>query len=98
MAHTHIWHLTLRVRGHQVRRKGMGFIRRGAGRFPRRHQGQIGAVMQALKKSGIAANKFYVAKEREPCIHKPEAEHIKSDSALQSSIEFRGVSFALVPV
>merc|ERR1719300_888846 len=60
--------------------------------------GQIGAVMPALKKAGIAANKFYVAKEREPEIRKPDdaflSQPIKSDNALQGSIEFRNVSFA----
>merc|ERR1712087_973429 len=57
--------------------------------------GQIGAVMPALKKAGIAANKFYVAKGREPEIRKPDvSEPIKADNALQGSIEFRNVSFA----
>merc|ERR1740123_1134408 len=60
--------------------------------------GQIGAVMPALKNAGIAANKFYVAKERVPHIRKPDdaflSAPIQSENALQGSIEFKNVSFA----
>jgi len=57
--------------------------------------GQIGTVMPNLKNAGIAANKFYVAKERVPHIRKPDvSEPIRSDFALQGSIEFKNVSFA----
>jgi len=57
--------------------------------------GQIGAVMPALKNAGIAANKFFVARERVPKIRGPDSgEPIKADKALKGSIEFRNVSFA----
>jgi len=57
--------------------------------------GQMGAVYPALKTAGIAANKFYVAKERVPDIRKPDvSQPIRSDMALQGSIEFKNVSFA----
>jgi len=57
--------------------------------------GQLGAAAPALKKATIAANKFYVAKERVPEMRTTSlTAPLKGDAQLQGRIEFRDVTFA----
>jgi len=58
--------------------------------------GQFGSVGSAFKTANIAANKFYVIKERKPEMKEPEdgKDAIKGSEALKGSIEFKDVSFA----
>merc|ERR1712087_713520 len=58
--------------------------------------GQAGSVVSAFTKANIAANKFYVTKEREPAMRKVEGLEapIKSKEKLSGSIQFKNVSFS----
>lgn len=58
--------------------------------------GQALSAMAELQAAKLAANKFFVVKERDPAIRKPtdSMKSIKSDSSLVGRIEFKNVSFS----
>merc|ERR1719242_2695391 len=59
--------------------------------------GQIGSVIPALKAANISSNKFYLAKEREAVMRRPDGNVpaiTNEGRPLSGSIEFKNVTFA----